>query len=161
MRVFTHFKFIKILLLKCACVKIKTKANSGLKKNRTKGAWHHEKKKVITLIVAALAFTMTGCGQFNRNFSIGINSGKQTGYPVYDWCKSVSLCIAGFWRYCGVWECDQRSACFSGYSESQPLERYIAESYLWPFWSDWWNLSGAWRKRMGRVYHGISGSLWW
>ena len=62
MRVFTHFKFIKILLLKCACVKIKTKANSGLKKNRTKGAWHHEKKKVITLIVAALAFTMTGCG---------------------------------------------------------------------------------------------------
>ena len=22
--------------------------------------------------------------QFNRNFSIGINSGKQTGYPVYD-----------------------------------------------------------------------------
>ena len=29
MRVFTHFKFIKILLLKCACVKIKTKANSG------------------------------------------------------------------------------------------------------------------------------------
>ena len=38
------------------------KANSGLKKNRTKGAWHHEKKKVITLIVAALAFTMTGCG---------------------------------------------------------------------------------------------------
>ena len=52
MRVFTHFKFIKILLLKCACVKIK-KANLGLKKNR---------KKVITLIVAALAFTMTGCG---------------------------------------------------------------------------------------------------
>ena len=51
------------------------KANLGLKKNR---------KKVITLIVAALAFTMTGCGQFNRNFSIGINSGKQTGYPVYD-----------------------------------------------------------------------------
>ena len=62
MRGFTHFKFIKILLLKCACVKIKTKANSGLKKNRTKGACHHEKKKVITLIVAALAFTMTGCG---------------------------------------------------------------------------------------------------
>jgi len=72
--VFTHFKSIKILLFKRIYVKIK-KANLGLKKNR---------KKVITLIVAALAFTMTGCGQFNRNFSIGINSGKQTGYPVYD-----------------------------------------------------------------------------
>ena len=54
MRVFTHFKFIKILLLKCVRVKIKTKANSGLKKNRTKGERYHEKKKVITLIVAAL-----------------------------------------------------------------------------------------------------------
>ena len=54
MRVFTHFKFIKILLFKCACVKIKTKANSGLKKNRTKGERYHGKKKVIPLIVAAL-----------------------------------------------------------------------------------------------------------
>ena len=50
------------MIIKCVRVKIKTKANSGLKKNRTKGAWHHEKKKVITLIVAALAFTMTVCG---------------------------------------------------------------------------------------------------
>lgn len=49
---FTHFKSIKILLFKRIYVKIK-KANLGLKKNR---------KKVITLIVAALAFTMTGCG---------------------------------------------------------------------------------------------------
>ena len=31
-------------------------------KNRTKGERYHEKKKVITLIAAALAFTMTVCG---------------------------------------------------------------------------------------------------
>ena len=49
---FTHFKSIKILLFKRIYVKIK-KANLGLKKNR---------KKVITLIVAVLAFTMIVCG---------------------------------------------------------------------------------------------------
>ena len=50
---FTRFKFMKILLFKRIYVKIK-KANLGLKKNRTKGERYHEKKKVITLIVAAL-----------------------------------------------------------------------------------------------------------
>ena len=119
-----------------------------------------KRKKVITLIAAALAFTMTGCGSSTASavseltaeskpatqYTIDAN---QEVYALLDFEDTAEfenatkglLASPDTLEICDengkvVWS--QKAYAFSesgrsGYSKSQPLERYTAESYLWPF----------------------------
>ena len=117
-----------------------------------------KRKKVIIMIAAALAFTMTVCGSSTAiaaseltaeskpatQYTIDAN---QEVYALLDFEDTTEFenATKGLLASPDTLDiCDENGKvvwggiCFSGsgrsgYSESQPLEKYTAESYLWPF----------------------------